>query len=212
MSWQGSLLANKQGSGGLEDHRARLYDPKTGRFTQEDPIGLAGGLNAYGFAGGDPVNFSDPFGLCPLGMRDASGRCPGGLSVGHWNQIVYAANNRMTPEARARALTSLNAGRIQLGFSWDTQVRQFVEGTSNSTGTANRLRGQIELDESAFALASGDLAFTLAHEGEHLEQSGVGSGRTRELNADAYACANVRDRNWTKAGATPGATCGAKRK
>ena len=33
-------------------------------FTQEDPIGLAGGLNLYGFAGGDPINFSDPFGLC----------------------------------------------------------------------------------------------------------------------------------------------------
>lgn len=29
-----------------------------------DPIGLAGGLNAYGFANGDPVNYSDPFGLC----------------------------------------------------------------------------------------------------------------------------------------------------
>lgn len=25
---------------------------------------MAGGLNVYGFAGGDPVNFSDPFGLC----------------------------------------------------------------------------------------------------------------------------------------------------
>jgi hypothetical protein len=25
---------------------------------------LAGGLNAYGFAGGDPVTYSDPFGLC----------------------------------------------------------------------------------------------------------------------------------------------------
>ncbi|HUE85104.1 MAG TPA: hypothetical protein VMO26_03425, partial [Vicinamibacterales bacterium] len=31
---------------------------------QEDPIGYAGGINLYGFAGGDPVNFSDPFGLC----------------------------------------------------------------------------------------------------------------------------------------------------
>ena len=42
----------------------RYYDPNAGRFTHEDPIGLAGGMNLYGFAGGDPVNFSDPFGLC----------------------------------------------------------------------------------------------------------------------------------------------------
>ena len=41
------------------------YDPATNPFTQEDPIGLAGGLNLYGFAGGYPINFSDPFGLCP---------------------------------------------------------------------------------------------------------------------------------------------------
>jgi hypothetical protein len=34
-----------------------------GQFTQEDPIGLAGGMNLYGFANGDPINFSDPFGL-----------------------------------------------------------------------------------------------------------------------------------------------------
>jgi hypothetical protein len=27
---------------------------------------LRGGLNLYGYAGGDPVNFSDPFGLCPI--------------------------------------------------------------------------------------------------------------------------------------------------
>lgn len=40
-------------------------------------------MNLYGFAGGDPINFSDPFGLCPPGHtaclflrlpRDLSGR------------------------------------------------------------------------------------------------------------------------------------------
>ena len=45
--------------------RNRYYNPEAAQFTQEDPIGLAGGMNLYGFAGGDPVNFSDPFGLCP---------------------------------------------------------------------------------------------------------------------------------------------------
>jgi RHS repeat-associated protein len=62
--WHGTLLENKQDKSGLSYARNRYYDPLTGRFTQEDPLGLAGGLNLYGFAGGDPVNFSDPFGLC----------------------------------------------------------------------------------------------------------------------------------------------------
>ena len=35
----------------------------TRSYTQQDPIGIAGGLNLYGFANGDPVNFHDPFGL-----------------------------------------------------------------------------------------------------------------------------------------------------
>jgi len=64
--WHGTLLENKQDKSGLSYARNRYYDPLTGPFTQEDPLGLAGGLNLYGFAGGDPVNFSDPFGLCPF--------------------------------------------------------------------------------------------------------------------------------------------------
>jgi RHS repeat-associated protein len=64
-SWHGSIIATKRDGSGLHYMRNRVYDPGTGRFTQEDPIGLAGGLNAYGFAGGDPRNSSDPFGLCP---------------------------------------------------------------------------------------------------------------------------------------------------
>src|SRR5439155_4567111 len=62
-SWAGSLLESGQDASGFQYKRNRYYDPKTGRFTQEDPLGLAGGLNLYGFAGGDPVNFSDPFRL-----------------------------------------------------------------------------------------------------------------------------------------------------
>jgi RHS repeat-associated protein len=63
--WFGGLIQDQADQTGLMYKRNRYYDPNTGRFTQEDPIGLAGGLNLYGFANGDPVNFSDPFGLCP---------------------------------------------------------------------------------------------------------------------------------------------------
>jgi RHS repeat-associated protein len=61
--WQGTLLEDKQDATGTHYRRNRYYDPTSGRFTQEDPIGLAGGLNVYGFAAGDPVTYSDPYGL-----------------------------------------------------------------------------------------------------------------------------------------------------
>ncbi|MFL5576193.1 MAG: RHS repeat-associated core domain-containing protein [Gemmatimonadaceae bacterium] len=74
-SWFGSLLSRKADQSGLQYMRNRYYDPATGRFTQPDPIGLAGGLNAYGFAAGDPVNYSDPFGLNPCLVPPAPAIC-----------------------------------------------------------------------------------------------------------------------------------------
>jgi RHS repeat-associated protein len=50
---------------GLAFYRNRIYDQNTGRWTQEDPLGVAGGLNLYQFNGNDPVSLSDPFGLSP---------------------------------------------------------------------------------------------------------------------------------------------------
>jgi len=63
--WFGSLAQDKLDNSGQLYKRNRYYDPSSGRFTQEDPIGLAGGLNAYGFAKGNPVSYNDPFGLSP---------------------------------------------------------------------------------------------------------------------------------------------------
>jgi RHS repeat-associated protein len=56
---------------GLSFYRNRYYDQNTGRWTQEDPIGLEGGLNLYTYAGNNPPMFTDPFGLklCFLGEQ-----------------------------------------------------------------------------------------------------------------------------------------------
>ena len=89
-SWLGSLLENKRDGSGLEYKRSRQYDPLSGRFTQEDPIGLAGGLNLYGFASGDPVNFSDPFGLDTLRYNGRTLTLIGDDGKTRWSGRAYS--------------------------------------------------------------------------------------------------------------------------
>ncbi len=48
----------------ISTFRSRQYDPATGKWLQEDPIGVTGGVNLYQYNGNDPNSFSDPFGLC----------------------------------------------------------------------------------------------------------------------------------------------------
>ena len=47
---------------GLHYNWHRYYDPATGRYITSDPLGLAAGLNTYGYAGQNPLLFIDPDG------------------------------------------------------------------------------------------------------------------------------------------------------
>ena len=49
---------------GLVEFGCRWYDAETGRWISKDPILLDGGWNVYAFCGNDPVNRTDPSGLC----------------------------------------------------------------------------------------------------------------------------------------------------
>jgi RHS repeat-associated protein len=128
--WFGSLVTEQADASGLLYRRNRYYDPKVGRFTQPDPIGIAGGLNSYGFASGDPVNYSDPFGLCPEWLTRKP--CPGavdvgagfvpGVSSGIDLATVVSGENPLTGEsvgflgrgvAIAGVLTPLSGGQIR---------------------------------------------------------------------------------------------------
>ena len=64
---------------GVSYFRNRSYDARTGRWMQEDPLGLAGGVNLYQFNGNNPVMFTDPFGLSPEDCKKV--KCPAPIVV-----------------------------------------------------------------------------------------------------------------------------------
>jgi RHS repeat-associated protein len=147
-TWFGNLLSQKSDGSGLQYMRNRYYDPRTGRFTQQDPIGLAGGLNLYGFAAGDPVNFSDPFGLCPIPASD----CPPGYfaslgaATGATAGAVVAFGCAVTTEgvcsfAATHIIAASSAGGAALGAVADAVAQhsdELADGLRSFAGRFTR--------------------------------------------------------------------------
>jgi RHS repeat-associated protein len=79
----------------ISTFRSRQYDPATGRWLQEDPIGVAGGVNLYQYNGNDPNSFGDPFGLidCPHGQTCRR------YTFGHLSEVDVQQQTSVTPGA-----------------------------------------------------------------------------------------------------------------
>ena len=128
--------------------RKRYYDPGSGPFTQQDPIGIAGGANVYGFVDGDPINYQDPFGLCgPATLICA--------------RIAVLAMTRLVPAATSigAAMTGLSgrhggaAHRARVAQVADDIVQAGVDLGIKITAGGGRL------PERAVAVAGGRIRF-----------------------------------------------------
>ena len=71
------MRGNTDRETGLHYNLFRYYDPDCGRFTQQDPIGLAGGINLYQYAP-NALGWVDPWGL----SRECSGKTKPDFYVG----------------------------------------------------------------------------------------------------------------------------------
>jgi RHS repeat-associated protein len=78
-------------------NRARYYDPTTGRFLSEDPIGFEGGVNHYAYVRNNPTNRVDPNGLCDDKL------CAQGLAMANKDQTAVDRANTQWDTLQAAA-------------------------------------------------------------------------------------------------------------
>lgn len=161
--------------------RNRFYDGATGQFNQQDPIGLAGGANTYGFAGGDPVSYSDPFGLCP---EFITGRpCSNAVAIGvGFIPVVGDAYDIASAVVGKDLLTGEAIGAVGIGAT--------VVGTLLGSGKLARM-GADAVDDAMVVVRGGQGPIPAAGEvfsgaaGRTLEEaaSGVPHGTIRATTA-----------------------------
>jgi RHS repeat-associated protein len=149
-TWIGGQLDNMRDASGKLYMRHRFYDPLTGQFTQEDPIGLAGGVNLYGFANGDPATYRDPYGLtseecCPQWLVDASAGFGDAASFGLTNlarEYIVGGNENVDKSSGAYISGSV-AGAVAITVA-----------TSGAGSAGNGARATTLVDDAARGAAN----------------------------------------------------------
>jgi RHS repeat-associated protein len=89
---------------GLYQYRARYYSPRLGQFLSIDPIGTKDDPNLYGYVGFDPVNSTDPTGMCrvycPFRSDDPAQVAEWFRSATMTDRFMYALFNGDPPDIR----------------------------------------------------------------------------------------------------------------
>ncbi|MFC5771131.1 RHS repeat domain-containing protein [Thauera sinica] len=95
---------------GLFYNWKRYYDPTIGRYISPDPIGIAGGLNLFGYAKQNPLRFIDPDDLSPDPLN-SSGESRGLPGVPTSFDVFFQVLLRMTSLLRAQCRRSMRYRR-----------------------------------------------------------------------------------------------------
>lgn len=91
-------------------YRARYYDPVSGRFLSEDPTRFAAGANFYPYVQNNPINLTDPTGLCSKNQN-----CPSALAQDVYSALIDASPETQTAYEEASALAQQTGTTVSVG-------------------------------------------------------------------------------------------------
>jgi RHS repeat-associated protein len=130
--------------------RARYYDPATGQFLTTDPA-QALTRSPYGYAGGNPLNFTDPSGeLAPPAIGAIVGGVVGAVSAGG----TYAASNWGNIDGQGLTGAVIGGGASGAIQGWCIGSGYALVG-STACGAAAGAVG----DTISQSIGTGDIAF-----------------------------------------------------
>lgn len=134
-------------------------------MTQSDPIGLAGGVNTHSYAGGNPISFVDPYGLCSCGSEWQA-------SVGGGGLIGVS----MSP-----AIGGFASGGINVGINSSGQVFVSVQGSiTTGIGAFAGIGVQYGVGRNSKTSCPADSGWTPSVEGQ--ANAGFGPSKGGSIN------------------------------
>ncbi|MFC0179591.1 RHS repeat-associated core domain-containing protein [Thorsellia kenyensis] len=147
---------------GLHYNTFRYYDPETGRFTQQDPIGLAGGINLYEYTP-NPLLWIDPLGWMPWSSNpDGMGHHLIPRNKANSIGLTELGSARNTPtffpipyesgmhEELHRAIKN-DIGKVQ--GPWEDSAENLFEATGRNLDSVSHIRGELRIPATGKVIA-----------------------------------------------------------
>ena len=105
----------------------RAYDPRTGRWLSQDPLGESGGMNLYGYMINDPMNGYDPDGRMPEWLADG----------------ILGFDEHLAPYVLGPVMGTAQGRNLLLGFSdnWLWGIPRMIRGADGVDSTADPCSG-----------------------------------------------------------------------